>query len=701
MAGEDEGHFAVVKLEGRSADVDAPLPLDYWQHHQTTPHAADIKVERIGEDIVNSISIHQIQDEEAHLYDVVAVFTNNDKTVRVYSLTQRLETAVLDFPFSMNHATISPDGLSLAAVGDFNHAFFFTRVLLSDPPQIPKPHNRLTMESVHWRPTGEIILHVPNESDTPAGYFTTAWSPNSQMLAVGSEAGYITVFDMLLFPELRREDLEASIIATIPSSRPNIRGHQQPGAVRSMLFAPEPWDLLIWAEDQGRICISDLRTGLCTKQVISLDPKGEDLSKVELEELPSEDDSLHGRRLLQWADDFTRRSQRDIEDAINLDVEHVEAQLRQRHRRHGRHGIWTPPTGGRDLTVLDDDPHGLTAHEQQILESLRTSRQREEARSHGALPRSINYTSGGLFPNPSQARPESASGDTNRSLRDLLDNSAADVDAFPELSRTQRALPSEREGGEDSLPPLHAIQEYLMLRDQQHNAARQLGDGSNTPLAANPDRWLPRRRASVLPSPPSSTSAQTSNPIPPHALRATLPSTSTPPNDDDTPWRTISNAMNLARGPLFDSTAAIARNSDGDRNRDRIRTLGQQRDRLRDLQRNYEGTSSTTAGQVPNLAARTGSTPTRQYELLHDPSSSTAVRPSFADSYDILRRRGARVNMGANSTISRDGREIGVRTAGLAISRDGSTVWAATEEGIFEIKVALKRRLFWPAVEPR
>jgi hypothetical protein len=47
------------------------------------------------------------------------------------------------------------------------------------------------------------------------------------------------------------------------------------------------------------------------------------------------------------------------------------------------------------------------------------------------------------------------------------------------------------------------------------------------------------------------------------------------------------------------------------------------------------------------------------------------------------------------------GREIGVRTAGLAMSPDGRILWAACEEGIFEIKIKVKGRMFWPAVEMR
>ena len=62
VGGEEEGHFAAIKLDGsgsRTLDVDSALPIDHWR--QSGPGAsrraaASVKVERIGEEIVNSIS---------------------------------------------------------------------------------------------------------------------------------------------------------------------------------------------------------------------------------------------------------------------------------------------------------------------------------------------------------------------------------------------------------------------------------------------------------------------------------------------------------------------------------------------------------------------------------------------------------------------------------------------------------------------
>ncbi|KAI5265326.1 hypothetical protein E4T47_08548 [Aureobasidium subglaciale] len=673
IGGEEDGHFAAIKLEGsspiRSVDVDAPLPFDYWQPQRGSPRAANVKLERIGEEIVNSISIHQIHDEESHLYDVVAVLTNNDKTVRVYSLPQALETAVLDLPFPMNHASISPDGTTLVAVGDSNQAFFFTRTLSQSPPQIPKPHNRLNMSNVTWDLANIVHLRAGDPTAQP-GYFTTAWSPNGSLAALGSEGGYITVFDMDLFAQCAAEDAEDAIIATIPSTRPNIVAALHPGAVRSMLFSPEPWDLLIWAEDQGRICIGDLRTGLKTKQVIELKLDEEGLKKIELEEIVAED-VAEGDRLDNLQQEILNRYReaRDPAEQGNFATEFLQARERERYQSLDRARAMFPTSRDTAATPTDD-PRGLTAQEQQILEALRTTRQREEARTQGSVPRSINYTSASLFSGHTDSRSSaiSRSTETPRPFSDVLVNHNDPYAAFPELSRTsQRDSTETRERQrtilDNTLPPLHSIQEYLLLRDRE----RETASGTNT------DRGTAIRRSGAGGVPTLTSTAAT---IPPHATRAATTSTDT---DEDNPWRTISNAMSLARGPLFESPRSIDASTRQSREReamvrtDQFRRMASQRERLRGLRREFE--SGTDAAQS-------------LYDTLTSLRGFTSTRPTaFHDGYEMLLRR--------------SGREatIGVRTAGLAISHDGRRLWAACEEGIFEIDLQVKLRMMFPAVE--
>jgi len=560
----------------------------------------------------------------------------------------------------MNHATISTDGTILVAVGDVNHVYFYTRVMRQDAPQIPKPHNRLNMTAVDWQLAGSATLHVP-EPTANTGYFTTAWSPSGHLLAVGSEAGYITIFDIRLFREMGSNDVEGAIVDCIPSSRPHIHQQMHPGAVRSMVFSPEPWDLLIWAEDQGRICIGDLRTGLRTKQVIELEPQtGEHVTKVEIQDVREEDeeDTFSSRRLLELEDEWFRRHRENFGDNFS------ESQSRQRIRRHYRSAL--QGTGDESLGY-EDDPQGLTAHEQEVLDSLRTARQREEALASGNPPRSVTYTSSGLFTSNRHERAGMSNREASRSTTDLL---GTFQDHGPELSRTNAQ--SIDSGQPETLPPLNAIQEYLMIRDRQSR-----GDRQDSPSPSNVDRWLPRRRASVVIGAPSEARAQRT--IPPHAWRAEPRAASTIQAEEGGAWRTISDSMNLARGPLFEAADAA--------DREHLRTLSQQRDRLRELQSRLEARIGPS-----DLSAESAISLTSRYEMLRDATNG------FQSGYNILGRRGGRTVTGLATT---NGREIGVRTAGLAITRDGSTVWTATEEGIFEIKLNLKSRFRWPAVDLR
>ncbi|GAB7354260.1 hypothetical protein MBLNU459_g4792t1 [Dothideomycetes sp. NU459] len=681
VGGEEDGHFAVIKLAGtgplRTIDVDAPLPLDHLHAQRGAPRAANVKVERIGEEIVNSISIHQIQDEEAHLYDVVALLTNNDKTVRLYSLSQGVETAVLDLPCPMNHATMSPDGTILVAVGDSNEAFFFRRALQQSPPQIPKPHNRLNTTSVVWELANLVKLGTGDRSPQGSGYFTTAWSPNGQLVAVGSEGGHISVFDMQLFADCAPDEGDDAIVATIPSTRPNNPTALYPGAVRSMVFSPEPWDLLIWAEDQGRICIGDLRTGLRTKQVIELKPDEEGLKKCDLIDLPDDESGVDE----QLEDEYWRQYQENPDSATPASFAGEFFAARERLRRANHSPTHFPTLS--EAATLEDDPRGLTAHEQQILESLRTTRQRAEARAQGNSPRSVNYTSSTLFSTPSdRVTAGNRTGDAARPFSDVLVNHNDPYPGFPELSRSsQRPSTNSTQdyphSGDNSLPPLHSIRQYLMLRDREQRQ-REARSPPSTQTGAESQL---RRRTSI-----PSTNTDTTT-VPPHAARANVTMTASPEAEDENPWRTISNAMSLARGPLFESPQSTENPRARERDTptqaeqlvstrtEQLRRIAQQRDRLRGLRRDFDSGNAAAAELYESLTTLRGLNAARQQGA------------TFGDGYDVLMRRAGRDAV------------VGVRTAGLAASHDGRTLWAACEEGIFEIEIRTKARMGFPAMQ--
>lgn len=313
----------------------------------------------------------------------MAVLTNNDKTVRLYSLVQNLELTVLDLPIAMNHATISPDGGLLVAVGDASIGFFFERIKTPKPSSIKAPEGRIKSISSDWQLLQQVSLHRPANSHAD-GYFTTAWSPSGRLCAVGSECGYITVFDVELLKNV--EYGEDAIVQLISSTRPDTSTGA--GAIRTMHFSPSPWDFLVWSEDQGRVCVADLRAGLKVKQVLTLDPREEGLEKIDIADFDlTLSPEMHE---LRREADFIRRYRRALDSegtaaAVNAATEYLEANAERRslHRRLG-------------VVESDNDPHGLTAHERQVLETLRNTRQREETREQGVTPRSINYNTGGL-----------------------------------------------------------------------------------------------------------------------------------------------------------------------------------------------------------------------------------------------------------------------------------------------------------------
>lgn len=730
MGGEDEGHFAAIRVDEVGVgvrEVDAGFEglerrFGGGGGGDVGRRAASVKVERIGDEIVNSISIHRVQDEEAHLDDIVAVLTNNDKTVRVYSLPQGLETRVLDLPFAMNHATISPDGQTMVAVGDVNQAFFFQREILEPSPQIHKPHNRLTSASVEWTLTNVVTLHLSEPAGT-MGYFTTAWSPNGRLAAVGSEGGYITVFDIdiLINPDL---DDAAAVVAVVPSSRPDVI-NPHPGAVRSMMFSPEPWDLLIWAEDQGRICIGDLRTGLKTRQVISLEPKEEGLQRATVEDLESDVEPYATRDLDDLEREFIARYRQlgDSSRAVNYANDYIEARRRTRQIQSVREQSHAETARAR-AALLGDEPQGLTAQEQVILETLRTTRQREDARSQGT-PRSGNY-------NGDDGRSRSGTpGASETSFRPVSDvvHSAPDA-GFPELSRinatTSRPTSSHGNDGSSALPP-----PSTMSDDIWRSAAR----GSTGLVRLSDGNRLPRRRASVMLTPPATNSSAASTATANEASSNRATASHQPAAEDaeeENPWRTIEEHMSLSRGPLFEGAAraqasspvpasSSTRPSEAERQAElaaeraaRVRQY-RQRERWHNLRAELASDATTSSRNSPNpntslgervdpstLASertleryleRSDRAATERWDRI--PPGAAARLPAFmSQGGEILLRRG-QVRGGYS------GREIGTRTAGLAMSGDGRTLWAACEDGIFEVEVLLKRRMFLAAVEPR
>jgi hypothetical protein len=423
--GGDKGTFAVIRLDPASE-------VDYFGNRVSPPPSPSISLEKLGDEIVNSISIHKlISDHPAIADDVVAVLTNNDKSIRVFSLTQNNQTAVLELPFPVNHATISPDGQLLIAVGDYQQCYFYERADLKPSPD--SRSHKYASAHCQWELLDVVLLHVPKSLGS-TGYFTTAWSPNGRLCAVASEMGYISIIDIEALKSL--EQGEDAIVTVISSTRPEIALPYGgcPGAVRTMLFSPSPWDLLIWSEDQGRVCVADLRTGLRARQVLQLTPDQDGPQYVDVKDSP------------------TNRYSRIRDDDIDAEY----------HRQLRSQGIDNDsPIDAEDAFLAMEQ---LSARERE----LALGRQRLDSLRNGSAARSIHYSE--------------LSGRTQRSTaaqRQEARQSSAFSQDFPDLVR-------QSEANSTSNLPTNARLVHDYMRDRMASTE------------AEHSAYTPRRQASVF-----------------------------------------------------------------------------------------------------------------------------------------------------------------------------------------------------------
>lgn len=423
--GDNHGDCAFIKVRRADAapmDVDSLLPLDSSNLNSKTSTSGtetatfpDLKqpelvLEQMGGYIVNSITVHNL----VHGNDVseaVAVISNNDKTVKIFSLIRRQQIAELEHSNAMNYAMISPDSNVLVAVGDENAVYFYRRELNSD--QIDYVGGR-RLSNYRWKlfatPTLPSDGHPPDDC-----CFTIAFSPTGHLCAVAAQNGIITVFDMnVLSSETGTEYPERSVLCNFRSSRPL---GSTTGAVRSMAFSPEPWDLLLWAEEYGRAGIADVREAFTRRQIIKLETHAPGIDRVTLEDIT--DPSL--REL-----DPESRMLHQFQETLGLDDDDPESRhwLRRGLSRHHSHRI--PYVESREL---------LTERERRLIESIRTSRTGDEAAevlesllpNPRQTPYSVNYTSS------PRVRASLAQADENRArsarLRAMLSQFVRTMDA--------------------------------------------------------------------------------------------------------------------------------------------------------------------------------------------------------------------------------------------------------------------------------
>ncbi|KAL8659634.1 MAG: hypothetical protein Q9226_000339 [Calogaya cf. arnoldii] len=256
----------------------------------------------------------------------------------------------------MNHASISPDGRLLVAVGDEPKAFFCRR--------LPASTSSGDQGSSHtWQKIAEARLKTASVGDA---CFTTAFSPSGHICAVALQSGFVIIFDTSMIHE-DMEDGDA-VLEVLRSSRSSMP-HDPIGAIRSMSFSPAPWDLLAWAEERGRVCVADLRNAYRSRQTVDLDLDSPKLNRASLTDLDDDLTTSEQRQL-----EIERRFQQRHREALNAqddlaNVSHAAdyMELSAARRRLQRDTAAEIPGERNDLTET----------ERQMLDSIRTSRSQQ------------------------------------------------------------------------------------------------------------------------------------------------------------------------------------------------------------------------------------------------------------------------------------------------------------------------------------
>ncbi|KAJ2709542.1 hypothetical protein H4R19_004198, partial [Coemansia spiralis] len=147
---------------------------------------------------------------------------NNDHTVRLLSLPGLDLITELTFPTAINYAAVSPDGTKMCVVGDTNQVFLFSK------------HGD-TFEKL-------AILTGSNDAS-----FSCDWNQSSEMFAVGSQDGFVTVWDVRTHRRLAQ-------LETCQHGRSR-------GACRNVKFSPSgSIDLLAFSEHTTFVSIIDTRS---------------------------------------------------------------------------------------------------------------------------------------------------------------------------------------------------------------------------------------------------------------------------------------------------------------------------------------------------------------------------------------------------------------------------------------------------------
>lgn len=439
--GGETGEFSAIHVgdETRGAEQDtAPnldpddrLPLDLDPSHPEESIFASLArfrpeknllapSKKVGKERVNCVTLWfpptLVTSFEGAYGGPVAVLSNNDKTVSVVALCGDQEVIDdLTYPDPVNRAVISPDGRLLIAISDDPYLYVHERVEKSTPSSISfRTADRPVYE---WKLCAKIHLKSQRKEDRTdsrfisprllpvdskplltwsRGSFAACFSSTGRFLAVGTQYGTISIFNVAAFTAIDVDPL----ITWFKSSRT----YAELGAVRDMAFAPGPIDLLAWTEDRGRVGVADLRSGFVSRQIIHLD-KLDDYEHINVVEVPLERGFIDPRLLETRGD----RSE-PLSSSLVLDLS-LESRANRRSEARELFGRFYDP---------GDDTQVLEAFQDQ--RRRREQRERERAAAQAAgTPGPRPWPERSTRPSES-SRPSERSASVTRAVNDILGN---------------------------------------------------------------------------------------------------------------------------------------------------------------------------------------------------------------------------------------------------------------------------------------
>ncbi|KAK2065021.1 hypothetical protein LY76DRAFT_409025 [Colletotrichum caudatum] len=418
-----------------------------------------------------------------------AVLANNDKTVVLVGLhdfenQDKVEPLdVVTYPDYVNRAIVSPDGRLLIAILDDPFLYIHHRVEAAIDENGPfRSDDKI---EYRWELCGKILLKSQRRDDgsDSRGSFAACFSNTGAYLAVGTQYGTISVFDV---ESLTDPDVADPLLTSFTSSRPMAGS----GAVRDMAFCPGPYDLLAWTEDRGHVGIADLRSGFVQRQVLDIS------ATDDYDHIPVLDRATIDPRLLEG-----RGEPSDTLSSILPDA--GEMRRRRGDGPSGRHHLALTPDETRVLEALQEERRRREMRDRISARMAEPGSQQSPMQFFGAMP-PLGGRGARIDPeilararNGSAARREqTASMRTNRE-RTAVEPGEPSDDANQNVSRAiGDLLGNIRDSRERAQERIRTTQRLIL---QSNNDRERMLD------LANPH--LPRRSASIRPGDTSTAAA--------------------------------------------------------------------------------------------------------------------------------------------------------------------------------------------------